>query len=426
MTTALAAYLALLSPPAATIEATFSGEYEMKLESLRFTLSLDERADAVTGTLKIGADTYRLTGKVDGKGEPRKASGKYKSEDEDGEFRLELAGDRLTFIDPAIADDGTVQWDRAERLAFVRVGKNPAAAPAATGGKIGARVGKADPTAAAEGNAQTAAILKNGKTYEHASGGKFRYPANWQLRETEEGLELLPPDKGGESIFIAAESAAGKTDPNDPEVLMYLDSIVQAYYPGARREGKPKPARAGTGKAVELVWNAGDKRIRALTAIIKNHGVTLGIVGSRAEVDRRAPQLDEIFLTFGWGQGKVDRQLVGTWAYFSYSQVSGRSTNSTAVLNADGTFSFRSNSEAASNLSGKDGLGNQTWTGWVNSRSTSANGGTWTADGKTLWLHFSDGSTEEFDYRFEQQGSAFVVKLFGNDPNKPMEWAKQG
>jgi len=190
--------------------------------------------------------------------------------------------------------------------------------------------------------------------------------------------------------------------------------------------GKPEPARAGTGKGTVLSWDAGEKFIRSHTAIIKNFGVSIVMVGSKAQVEARTPLLRDIFFTFGWGQGKVDNRLVGVWQYYSYSQVSGRETKAKAQLAADGSFSYNSESEAASNLSGKDSLGNQTWTGWVNSRSGSGYRGTWVADGKSLTLNFEDGTSEEFDYTFEQQGTAFVLKLIGSNPNKPMEWSKIG
>jgi hypothetical protein len=391
------------------LAADFSGTYKGTSEGTEFTLELSQSGTQITGTVKIETASLPVKGTANGD----RLDGHVELGSEKMFFRGNLAGDelKLELADPG--DDGKADWASAEKITFQRQSK------AGGTGKTTSLAGKfkKEPTN----------TLKDGQEYTHASGGKFRYPKGWTLRENAElnGLQLTPNDaQSGETIFISAESANGKTDPADPEVIGYLDSLVAEAMPGFSRKGKLESVPAGIGKGVLAIWEKGDQQIRAYVTILKGRGASLVAFGPKSQIEKRDAILREIFFTFGWGQGKVDTQLVGTWQYFSYSQISGRSTTAKAVLAADGSFSYQSDSEAASNLSGKDSLGNQTWTGWVNSRSGSGYKGTWTADGTTLTLNFEDGSSENFDYRFEQQGTAFVIKLFGDDKNKPMEWSK--
>lgn len=394
----------------ATVLATdFTGEYTGKLEETEVKLSLTQNGDKLTGSAVMEGVTAKLSGTV----ADTKAQGSLDLFGEKLPFRATLSGTKLSMEIGEMNDAGKPDFSEADKIEFARkAGPKPA-----TGGKLSDKV--------KQFSNKPTGTLANGKEFVHASGGKFRYPAGWRVEETEEGLKLIPPDAAeGELIFISAEPAQGKTNPADPEIIAYVDQLVTSALPAMKRDGKPEEVRAAAGKGVGLTWKGGGQKVRAYLTILKNNGVSLVTLGSEAQVEKRDPILREIFFTFGWGQGKTDARLVGTWQYYSYSQVSGRETKARATLSADGKFTYQSDSEAASNFSGKDGLGNQTWTGWVNSRSGAGYKGTWSASGNTLILNFEDGSSEEFDFAFEQQGTAFVLKLFGNDPKKPMEWSK--
>jgi hypothetical protein len=392
--------------------ADFTGTYKATVMGSDYVMVFKQKDNAVTGHLRLAETNLPLTATVNGD----KIEGSIALLDEKIFFKGTLKGDRIAM---ELADqdaNGKADWSTVEKMEFVREGGAPTKAEKESAVK---KIFKKEATG----------TLKDGKEYVHASGGKFRYPKDWTLRENAElqVLELSPGDKQeGETIFISAESANGKTSPTDPEVVAYLDGLISQSAPGFARKEKPSAVPAGNGAGALYIWESGNNQIRAYVTILKNRGASLIGIGTKDQLEKRDPIFREIFYTFGWGQGKVDTQLVGSWQYYSYSQVSGRETKAKAILNGDGTFSYQSESEAASNLSGKDGLGNETWTGWVNSRSGSGYKGTWSADGTTLTLNFEDGSSESFDYRFEQQGTAFVIKLFGDDKSKPMEWSKIG
>jgi hypothetical protein len=394
--------LSLISAP------DFSGSYKGSMDGVDVQLSLTQSGTKITGTAKIET----LTAKLEARATGSNAEG-WIELGEKLPIKMALSGASIAMKIGEYGDDGKADFSEPDEIAFTRVGGSPAAIKEPEGGK--------------KFTTQPIDVLKNGKEYVHSSGGKFRYPTGWQVKEGDGYIQLIPPNAGdGELIIVSAESAQGKTDPADPEVLAYLDSVVSGAIPGANRVGKPEPAQAGNGKGIALTWKGGEKKVRAYVTILKSYGISVVAVGSESQVDARERAIKEIFFTLGWGQGKTDPRLVGKWQYYSYNATSGRETKAVAVLSADGKFSYQSDSEAANNYSGKDGLGNQTWTGWVNSRSGSGYQGTWTATGNTIILNFEDGSTEEFDFKFEQQGTAFVLKLYGADPKKPMEWSKIG
>lgn len=410
------AVIAVLCTLYASSVADFSGTYKGTTEGIEFELKLTQSDKSVSGKATSPVITFNLTGKVNGD----TAEGTMKPDgagDEDKMFfKATLEG---TDMDMKIAepdDNGKANWAEADTIKFKRVGGAPAKTEGE--GKVSKFVKK--PTEA----------LGNGKEYTHASGGKFRYPADWTLKEAEEGLILTPPDaiEGKEFFLITGEKAEGATDPTSKVVADYLNVAIGTVAPGAKRVGGIEPAAAGNAKGAIYTWdgsiNGVEGRIRAYVTILKGYGISLVAFGPKEKVEARDKQLRSIFYTFGWGQGKIDQRIVGRWQFYSYK--SGRETKASAVLNADGTFSYESSSEFSANLSGKDTGGNELWTGWVNSRGGGGWKGTWYADGSEITLNFEDGTSETWDYRLEQQGSAFVMILTGNDPKKPFEWSKVG
>jgi len=389
--------------------ADFSGTYKGKLEGIDFELKFTQTDASLTGKATSSVINFNLSGKVDGD----QASGTIQAEGDPEKmyFRATLKGKDL---DLRVAEAASMA--DAESYSFTKVGEEPAKTEGE--GKLSKFFKK--PIDA----------LATGKEYTHASGGKFRYPAGWSLKEEEIGIVLTPPnfEEGKEFYLISAEPAAGATDPTSKQVSDHLEAAIGMVATGVKRVGKLEPAPAGNAKGAVYTWDANingqSGRIRAYVTILKGHGVALVAMASKEKIEERDKELRAMFYTFGWGQGKVDQRLVGSWQFYSYK--SGRETKASAVLNADGTFSYQSSSEFSANLSGKDSGGNELWTGWVNSRGGSGWKGTWFADGSEITLNFEDGSSESWDYRLEQQGSATVMILVGNDPKKPFEWSKVG
>lgn len=406
----LAALFALATMPL----ADFSGTYTGTVEEMDFELNLTQKDKAVTGKATSKFITFNLTGKVNG--ETAEGTMMADGDDEKMFFRATMQEKDLDLKIAEAGNDGKANWGEADTIKFKRTGD----APAGTGteGKISKFLKKPMET------------LASGKEYTHASGGKFRYPATWTLKEEEAGIILTPPDavEGKELYLISAEPAAGAKDATSKQVSDHLNAAVSAVAPGAKKVGEIEAVAAGNAKGAIYTWdgtvNGQPSRIRAYVTVLKNHGVALVAVGPKDTVDARDKELRAMFYTFGWGQGKVDERLVGKWQFYSFK--SNRETKASAVLAADGTFAFQSSSEYAANFSGKDSLGNQAWTGWVNSRGGDGWKGTWFADGSEITLNFEDGTSESWDYKIEMQGSLPVMILTGNDPKKPFEWSKVG
>ena len=400
---------------AASWAAGFTGTFKGTQDSVEFTLELVESGGKLTGKATSSVLSLSVAGTVTG----NKAEGlmTISGTSDKLAFRGTLSGDDLDMKLADVDEAGKANWTEPETIAFKRVSPTTPAEPEAKTSKL-LKFSKA-PTD----------VLKNGKEYTYASGGKVRYPASWSIQETEGALKLVPPDAGEEVILITGERAEGATDAGSPEVLAYLDSQVQSVLPDMKRVGKAEKASAGNGKGAFLTWEGTIQgkagQVRGYVTILNGYGVALIALGPKEALDKRDKTLRDIFYSLGWGQGKKDTNLVGTWSYYAYSQISGKETKASARLNADGTFTYESNTEGGNNYSGKDGLGNETWTGWVNSRSGSGWKGTWTAVGGELTLNFEDGSSETFDYTLKQEGANIVLVVTGANKNKPMEWVRQ-
>jgi hypothetical protein len=417
------ALLAALAPLARA--ADFSGTYENNEDGTKTVLTLAQSGSDLTGTVESDGIKMAVTGKADGD----KAEGSAVLNAEGVTvtlyFRATLSGDRLTM---KISDDRS--FSEAEDVVFVRTsgGGGGGQGGSQGGGQGGAQAGT---ETASPFKKAPSELLANGEEYTHASGGKFRLPKGWRVQEAEGYLQLVPPDPGqGELIIINSESAEGATDPGSPEVLAYLDGQLASVMPDARRVGKPERLVAGAGKGVVLDWQGtaeGRKvKVRGYVTILQGKGVALVIVGNEGQVSGRDATLRSIFATVGWGQGKTDQSLVGTWNHWSYKGSSdysySRETKITVTLGADGTFNYQNGSETQ--------MGGGTY-GTAGNHSLYARGGNgwsgrWTADGSTLILHFEDGTTEEFSYRFEQQGANtfLVTEPAGGDGKNKMEWSR--
>ncbi len=422
----LAALVALVCSALTALAADFTGTYEYTEDGEKGTLRLKQSGDQLTGDGEAESMKLKVTGKVTGNTATGKVTMTMEGMNLPADFRAKLEGDKLTFM--VAGDEGFAD---AEEYVFTRKGATTAPTEPPAGGGAGEQPpkgqGGGEVPPGTEGGGQFSKrpsdILSNGKEYAHSSGGKFRLPRGWRVEEGEGYLQLVPPNPAqGETILITSESAQGATDPASPEVLSYMESQVTESMPDARRTGQPERTASGAGKGVIVSWKGTAEgrqvTVRGYVTIVKDNGVALIAVGSEEQVQRRDADLRAIFGTIGWGQGKADQQLVGTWNHWSYKGSSNnsysRETKVQVVLNADGSFTYSNNTETASSGDG----------GSMTGRSGSGWGGRWTASNGTLILHFEDGSTEEVTYRFERQGeNTFLVTESPGGGNK-MEWSR--
>jgi hypothetical protein len=394
--------------------ANFSGSYVGSQDGVEFKLELKQEGPKVTGQARGAGITFNLSGSVID--DTAEGTMLLEGTEEKMFFRATLKGEGLEMKIADADENGKASWAGADTIAFKRTSpaESPSEKPAA--GKL-IKFTKA-PTA----------MLKGGKEYTHASGGKFRYPASWSLKEEEAALVLTPPDANNEHFFIVGEKAEGATDPSSPEVVSYLDETVRSLLPSMKRVGAVEKASAGAGKGAFLIWEGDHEgrpsQVRAYVTILMGYGISLVAFGPKESISKRDGALREMFYTFGWGQGKRDDKLVGTWKHWSYKATSGVESKATAVLAADGTFSYESDSESSGNVNIKNQYGDQTAWGVMYSRNGSGWKGTWAADGSELTLFFEDGSSESFDYEFKQEGANVFLVTYGADRKKPMEWSR--
>lgn len=397
--------------------ADFTGKYEFKASYGTATLDLKQSGSSVTGKVVADEVTIDLTGTAESTN--AKGTAKMSGFTDTLHWKAELAGDTLTLWISATPD-----YAQAEPIAFKRVGG--AAIQDEKKSPLEGTVFKKQPTA----------LLASGKEYTHASGGKFRYPATWTIREEDGFVVLIPSDaKPGETYLIVADSAEGETDPGSNQVLGFMDGEIRQSIPDARRVGSLERTTVGAGKGVIQTWsgnvNGQTILVRGYLTIVKNFGVALLAIGTKEHIDARDKDLREIFQTVGWGQGKVDPNLVGTWHYWGYKGTAdgkyGREEKIRVDLRADGTFTYLNDSETTITASGANSAGEATWTGGMNARRGDGWKGTWSADGNLIILLFEDGTTETFRYRFEQQGqNTFLVTESAADGKGKMEWSRGG
>ena len=423
---ALALFLYL--PPQGSVLGTFEGKYID--EPARVVLQ--EAQGKVTGSAVFFGLTYKLTGTKTG----TSAKGAMVSSDEMLVFRASIKGDQLTF--EYTDKDSSSGWADADRAILNRTGKaqpgtssqpaKPSASKPPSGSKPTGTSKPPKKPVAGSGGSKPISLLANGKEYVHPSGGRFRLPKTWKVVNNAQagGLELIPDSKRDSiKILMMSDSAQGETNPASAEVQSLLDQQVAQLDPNAQRTEGPTRIQAGAGSGAAYAWKAGTGIVRVYLTIIKGRATILLAAGAVNSINAHEKTLREIFTTLGWGQGKLDSRIVGKWLQYTYVQATGRETKTVATLKADGTFVLTSDSESAANMQGTNQYGDVLWTGGTYNRQSGTHKGSWSADGTSLFLTFEDGGFEQFAYRFEQQGTAFVMKLFKTGSTKGVEWSKQ-
>jgi hypothetical protein len=411
------AVIGLLWCTVAAFAADFSGTYKGTSEGQEIVVTLSQSGNTVTGEATEGELKFALRATATGNVAKGKAIIDIGGQKAELALRLTLNGTKLKAEiaeSDDMADSETLELTKQadERKAV----EKPAGAFASK----------------AKFKNEASGTLKNGQEYTHASGGKFRYPKGWRVEAAEEFLQLIPNDaKENEVYGFMGAPAEGSTDPMSPDVLAVVDAGVKAQFPTARQVGKAQRITAGVGKGALVIYEANvegeTRQLRGYLTIYKDMGIALIAAGPKPTIERRDPVMREIFSTLGWGQGKTDSSLVGTWMHYGYvgGSMGGRETKMVVRLAADGTFSYSSDSEASYNTGGKDQGGNDVWSGVAYGRSGSGWKGRWTAGDGTLILHFEDGSSESFTYRLEMQGSLPVMKVTPAEGGKTLEWSKQ-
>jgi hypothetical protein len=269
---------------------------------------------------------------------------------------------------------------------------------------------------------------KKGSIYQHALGFTFWYPDGWTVKAAEGGLQLHPPNPGTkdgsptELYFMVGDSVKeeGVSSASDPKIIAFLDQVIAALSPSLKRTAEPASVDVGKDKGVVLEWagqsaTGNQVRARAFVAIIKEYGVALIAIGLEEPLKKRDADLRSMFASLGFGTGKLDDQLVGTWQLLSTYAISNDSpfetsssrarmasdTNSVMTIAADGTWTRTDTTHtiamgAGVSLEGSD---------------RKVHRGKWNAGGGSLYLMGEDNSWDEYKYQVSGAPGARQVKL---------------
>jgi len=329
---------------------------------------------------------------------------------------------------PAIDPETRKKLDALEaaRAAGVITEQEYAAKKAAILGEAAA------PAAGADAGLRHVTPAAQGKTYRHAVGFSFWYPADWQLSEGDQFLQLTPADPAKaaagvvEFHFVVGESVAdsGITDPGDARVAEYLDAQVQSLAAFLQRGAPPKPLPMEEGKGVLLDWSGQNPQgeqvlARARVTIVKDWAVALISLGYKAPIEKREPDLRRVFASFRLGEGRRDPALAGRWNFLktasitnwspfetSYSRAQLASdSSSTLVLAPDGAWTRVTKH---SMIVGAGGV-------WLESKDEKREGGKWYAEDGRLVLLGEKDTWEEYKYEVRQSAEGRrLVLITGN------------
>ena len=277
------------------------------------------------------------------------------------------------------------------------------------------------------------------KIYKHPTGMSMSYPPDWQLKPFPQGLQLIPPDAGSnekgptEIYLVLAESAAGITTAEDPRVVAYINAQLLQIAPFFQRVGEIEKIRAGAAPGIVVTWDGTNPdgvkvQAQSFSTIMKGYGISVLALGEASRVKSRGGILRGVFASFAAGAGEKDSQLVGAWKFWSYSSSAdgkfGSERSRWMSLMADGTALWKARSESSGTLSGRDSLGNETFSGGIAGQSGDADRGTWSAGEGKLYVQWQDGSLGEWSYRVGGMPGNRRLFLQSAGQGKPEEWVQ--
>lgn len=372
--------------------------------------------DAFSGEFKLAGQTFPLTAQESEK----TLRGKFKSEEGAFDFTAVLNENILTLK----TEDTTYK--------LIRRPTNPLAGKPSP-------LAKTDETSSTSTNVLSA--MPAWKVYKHATGLSMAYPPDWQLKPFPQGLQLIPPDAGSnekgptEAYLVFAESAEGIATAEDPRVLAYIETQLLQVAPFFRRSGDVEKIRAGTAPGICAIWegtNPDGLKVQAqtLSTILKGYGISVVALGETGRIKSREKTIRTIFASFAAGAAEKDPHLVGTWKFWSYSASAdgkfGTERSRMMTLQSDGTVLWKGRSESSGSVSGRDYLGNETFSGGVAGQTGSADRGFWSAGEGKLYVRWQDGSTGEWSYRLGGVPGNGRLFLQTADQKKPDEWVQAG
>ena len=260
----------------------------------------------------------------------------------------------------------------------------------------------------------------SGTVYRHPTGISFWYPAAWQAQMLSGIMQLVPPGAGNsadkyETYFITAENVAqyGITDPKHPDVLQYLQEQMQMLGQQLgvmfQRNGAAKKVATSQGNGIRVDWSAqsnyGLVKARTYVSIMNGYGMIFAGVGVKNLLERRDADISQIFSSFGVGEGKLDRSLVGSWRLSSTQSMqnnsSGESSYSRAKMASESTTTLTFHPDGSWLRTSKSETLVGAGSVWLENKQSSKSNGRWNADRGQLFMLWEDQSFADYQYQLQ-------------------------
>ncbi len=284
------------------------------------------------------------------------------------------------------------------------------------------------------------AAAEKGNIYRHPAGLSFWYPDNWKLHELEEALQLVPNDVvstvqgDSELYFVTGESIAGSgiTRADDPQVIAYIDQQVRSMLPTLTLQKHSDRINLMGTEGIVFKWrgnNNDGKPVegRAYVVISQNFALTLSAIALDGLINKRDTQLKKIFASFVIKEGKKDPALAGRW-----KKIATTSIRNSSVWETDWSRANMVADEETITTFNPDGTWHRLYTYhmiagaggvWLEDKDRKEYRGTWSADGKRLFMLFEDNSWDEFEYQIVKRGNGRELRL--SDGKRGQIWKMQ-
>ncbi|HGJ67334.1 TPA: SHOCT domain-containing protein [bacterium] len=160
---------------------------------------------------------------------------------------------------------------------------------------------------------------KQGKTYNSSNGFSFWYPDDWNIKDEEGSIQIIPSNptmSGGvvvELYYVIMEDIIGTniSQPYDPQIIEYLSGQLQSLSPNLQLTGKPTPVKTNSGDGTMLDWEVtsptGDVVMaRAFVNIINEKALIVLGMGLKNTILSRDQVIRQIFTSLGIGKAQMD------------------------------------------------------------------------------------------------------------------------
>ncbi|MEM6560492.1 MAG: hypothetical protein AAF656_02735 [Planctomycetota bacterium] len=255
-------------------------------------------------------------------------------------------------------------------------------------------------------------------TYTHTLGTSFEHPADWAVRETGQGLLLVPAGARVEGEMYVLAWMPTQVGVGDPAFVQQVDA--QMIPPGsAMKRTEASVVEHPLGVAKRLRYEGPAPTGEAGTAVMyvvelpinDQRGALVFLAAGKPDaIEARLPQTDRIFASLTYAKpeptegdpSKIDPKLVGSYRTGTTFHDPGVGGSVDVFLHLRPDGSVVRNTQSTFYMQQR--TGNGTVTGGVDANAEDANQGTWTADGTTVTVRWNNGETLTAKYKVFSNG----------------------